>query len=216
MKEKTPGEMVEWAISAAGFEGLNPQSRERLEAYAREVGSWSEKMHLVGRGRLAGNLELLVLDSLLLLRAAEGGGLLVGKIADIGSGAGFPGVVWSIARPELDVTFFERRLKPQLFLERVVARLGLDRARVIGDDASRFREPASFDVAVSKAAGRLAVILPIADLLLRPEGVYITIKGRAWRSEVPGRRRTAMRLQSAVELGGKRGTAIIFRKRQIL
>lgn len=215
MTEKKPEGVVEWAVRAAGCADVDSESKQRLETYVREVGSWNAKMHLVGRGRLAGNLEILMLDSLLLLQAAEESGLLEErKAADIGSGAGFPGVVWKIARPALCVTFFERRLKPQLFLERIVALLGLDRVTIVGDDASRSGEPGSFDVAVSKAAGRLALILPIAERLLKPEGAYITIKGCSWKGEIPEGRRTSMQFECAIELARKRGTAVIFRKRQ--
>jgi 16S rRNA (guanine527-N7)-methyltransferase len=206
-------EEVGAALRKAGYGALPSGAREKLEGYIGEVSVWSERMHLVGRSRLGGNLALLVLDSLLLLRTAEESALPLHRVADVGSGAGFPGVVWKILRPDLEMTLFERRLKPALFLERIVTLAGLEGAKVVGGDASSWREPGSFDLVVSKAAGRLATILPLAELLLRTDGAYITIKGRGWKSEIPEPPQAAMRFEAAVNLPEKRGTAILFRKR---
>jgi len=206
-------ERVGSALRKAGYGALAPGAREKLESYIGEVGAWSERIHLVGRSRLGGNLGLLVLDSLLLLRTAEESALPLHRVADIGSGAGFPGVVWKILRPDLEMTLFERRLKPALFLERIVTLVGLEGARVVGGDASNCREAGSFDLVVSKAAGRLAAILPLAELLLRTDGAYITIKGRSWESEIPEPPQGAMRFEAAANLPEKRGTAILFRKK---
>ena len=208
--------LVESALRRAGTPGMELESRERLVEYTKQVDAWSEKMHLVGKGRQGVNLELLVLDSLLLLGAAEERGLCMRRVADIGSGAGFPGVVWKIARPGLDVTLFERKTKPQLFLERIVAVLGLDGIEVFGGDAAGYAGPEAFDLVVSKAAGRLGEILPLAERLLGPDGVYLTIKGRSWESEVQGTPKGSMRFESAAGLPERRGAAVVFRKRRAL
>jgi 16S rRNA (guanine527-N7)-methyltransferase len=205
-------ERVARALEKAGYWDLAPAPRQKLEGYAREVSVWGERMHLVGRNRLAGNLELLILDSLLLLRAAGESARAARKVADIGSGAGFPGVVWKIARPELDMTLFERRLKPGLFLERVVTLLGLEGIEIVGEDAANYREAGAFDLVVSKAAGRFADLLPLVERLLAPNGAYLTIKGRAWKAELPDFPESAMRFESSTNLPEKRGAAIVFRK----
>jgi len=215
MMVKKIEEIVERALGRAGLMEIEPESREKLDRYIREVDGWSGRIHLVGRGRLGDNLELLVLDSLLLVRAAEASGVVIRRVADIGSGAGFPGVVWKIVRPGIEVTLFERRLKPALFLERMAMRLGLEGAEVVGDDAVRYEGEGTFDIVVSKAAGRLAGVLPLADRLLMANGAYITIKGRSWRSEIPKAPRGAMHFDSAAELPEGRGTVVLFRKQQM-
>jgi 16S rRNA (guanine527-N7)-methyltransferase len=206
------GKVAEDALRRAGFDNADPETIRRLSLYLKEVEFWNAKMHLVGRGRFGTSLDLLLFDSLALLTAAGGSGLETDKVGDIGSGAGFPGLVWKIARPRLNLTLFERRLKPQLFLERVVLQLGLKGIAVFGDDAANFKETGTFDLVISKAAGRLAGILPLAERLLAPGGTYLTVKGKSWKSELPQPRRTRMCLESAVELPEKRGTALIFRK----
>jgi 16S rRNA (guanine(527)-N(7))-methyltransferase RsmG len=203
---------VESAIRRSELADLAPDAREGLVWFTREVDLWSERIHLVGRGRRGRNIGLLVLDSLLLLRVAEERGLVMNRAADVGSGAGFPGMVWKIARPRLDLTLFERRLKPQLFLERIVAHSGLAGVRVVAAEAERAGNHGGFDLVVSKAAGRIETMLPLAEELLRPGGAYLTVKGRLWREEAEAPGKGPMPLEAAVALPEKRGTALIFRK----
>ncbi len=212
MAGKDMARISEDTLERAGFGGTDPETARQLTLYLQEVDFWSGKMHLVGKGRLGSSLELLVLDSLALLGVAEKSGIAAGRVADIGSGAGFPGLVWKIVRPGLRLTLFERRLKPQLFLDRIVAQLGLAGIAVVGEDAASCKEAGAFDLVVSKAAGRLASILPLADRLLAPGGAYITIKGRSWESEVPRSAQAPLRLESAAELPENRGVALVFRK----
>jgi 16S rRNA (guanine527-N7)-methyltransferase len=212
MAGKEMGEIAEAALRRAGFGSEDPEAMRQLSLYLQEVDFWNARMHLVGRGRFGTSLELLVLDSLMLLTVAGESALAAGRVADIGSGAGFPGLVWKIVRPRLDLTLFERRLKPQLFLERVVVRLGLKGIKVLGEDAANCGEAGAFDLVISKAAGRFAEILPLADRLLVPGGAYVTVKGRAWRSELPRRAQSPMNLESATDLPENRGTALVFRK----
>ena len=212
MGDRDMGEIAEAALRRAGFDSEDPERISRLSLYLQEVDFWNARIHLVGRGRFGASLELLVLDSLTLLTAAGKSALSASRVADIGSGAGFPGLVWKIVRPQLALTLFERRLKPQLFLERVVVRLGLKGITVFGGDAANYGENGAFDLVISKAAGRFADILPLAERLLVPGGAYVTVKGGSWRSELPKRPQSPMRLESAAELPEKRGTAVVFRK----
>ena len=210
-------ECIHSALRRAGAGEIATGTRERMDRYVEEVALWSDRMHLIGRGRMRRNLELLILDSLLLLKAAEESVLRrepgrAWRVADIGSGAGFPGIVWKILTPSIDVTLFERKMKPQLFLDRIISLLGLEGARVVGQDASTFKGPGAFDLAASKAAGRLDIILPLAEKLLIPGGAYVTIKGRAWRDELSEPGQGVMRLDSKRELPEKRGFALIFHK----
>lgn len=236
---ESSGERIQDTLLKAGLGDAAPDVMEQLDRFMGEVAAWSERVHLVGRGRMRSSLSLLLLDSLLLLQAAQQKGLLRhaepsesversasalaphGKtaaeapkcrVADIGSGAGFPGIAWKIVRGDLDVTLFERKMKPQLFLERIIVRLSIAGVRVIGEDAAHFVESNAFDLVTSKASGKLGAILPLAERLLAPGGAYMTIKGRAWREEIPVHPRGSIRLDSAIDLPEKRGAALIFRR----
>ncbi len=224
MAEDRMHEEVYDAVSKSGYTDLSPENVEMLETFAREVALWSVKIHLVGRGSIEKNVRLLILDSLLLLKTGEGLGIVprVGEVparqyigvADIGAGAGFPGLVWKIARPDLRVTLFERKERAHAFLERIIAALGLVGAEALLEDAGK-HERERFSIVTSKAAGRLATLLPLAEMLLADGGSYMTIKGGAWRKELAGASQAGMSLLAAVELPERRGAALCFRKASI-
>ena len=192
--------------------------QDLLERFAKEVARWSSRTHLVGRSKKEENILISLLDSLHLLRFAERSGE-PGKeararrmVADIGSGAGFPGVVWAIARPDMDVTLFERREKPRLFLERTAALLGLGGTVVVSGDTNRYEQSDVFDIIASKAAGRLDVIAPIAGELLRAGGIYVTIKGGGWEEEMASMGEGLFDLESEGRLPDGRGSMLLLRK----
>jgi 16S rRNA (guanine527-N7)-methyltransferase len=212
MDHRINEETVAAALHLSRIGGVPPEAARRLALFLGEVDFWSGKVHLVGKGRLESSMKVLLLDSLALLWAAESSALTMKRVADIGSGAGFPGLVWKIVRPAMKMTLFERRLKPQSFLERAVARLGLDGAAVVGEAGARSPWEGAFDLVTSKAAGRVGSILPLAERLLAPGGAYITVKGSSWEKEMPERDRFSVRLETLVELPEMRGTALIFRK----
>jgi 16S rRNA (guanine(527)-N(7))-methyltransferase RsmG len=185
-----------------------------LERFAGEVGRWGQRTHLVGKSNIEGNIMISLLDSLHLLRFAECSGDLESAdgsrrtVADIGSGAGFPGIVWVIARPDIDMTLFERREKPQLFLGRTTRLLGLDGTVVVGGEAGGGEGAGRFDLVVSKAAGRLDMMIPIAGELLREGGAYLTIKGEGWKGEMPQETESRISFVSEERLPGDRGSML--------
>jgi 16S rRNA (guanine(527)-N(7))-methyltransferase RsmG len=189
-----------------------------LERFAVEVERWARRTHLVGKSKIEENVMTSLLDSLHLLRFAERSEDLAVRgdrritTADIGSGAGFPGIVWAIARPDMAITLFERREKPSLFLERTIRVLGLGETAEVSGEAVGGERAGRFDLVVSKAAGRFDEMLPIAGELLRPGGVYLTIKGEGWRDEMPGGQRCAMKLESVENLPGERGVMLRLRR----
>lgn len=205
------------ALASSGMAGLLDSERLKLQAYIAEVSLWGDRIHLFGRARRDENLRAQLLDSLLLLAAAEKAAPDVFdasrvRLADIGSGAGFPGLVWKIVRPRIEVVLFERRGKPHIFLERTVAILALAGAEASGKDAAAHAGAGAFDVVVSKAAGRLREMLPLAERLLALGGLYVTIKGASWKEELDLAGGGAMKDAASVELPHDRGHALFFRK----
>ena len=193
-------------------------SRELLARFAEEVRRWGVRTHLVGKSNIEENIMTSLLDSLHLLRFAERAGDLARKagdrcaVADIGSGAGFPGVAWAIARPDIAIVLFERRERPRLFLERTVKLLGLEGTATAGGEAGGSERAGEFDIVISKAAGRLDIMLPVADGLLVPGGAYLTVKGGDWRGEASEAAAGSMRLEGSERLPGERGTMLRFQK----
>lgn len=96
-----------------------------------------------------------------------------GRVVDLGSGGGVPGLVVAWDRPDLAVTMIDRRQKRTDFVERMVIRLGLD-VRVdvrCGDVRDLVRDaPASFDAVTARGFGPPRLTLGLARALIRPGG----------------------------------------------
>ncbi len=107
-------------------------------------------------------------------------------VADVGSGAGLPGLVWAIARTDLRVTLIEPLLRRTNFLEEAVDILGLDQVTVLRARAEDVQE--SFDVVTARAVAPLEKLAGWCLPLVRPGGVLLALKGRTAEEEVASSR----------------------------
>ena len=109
-------------------------------------------------------------------------------MADLGSGAGFPGVPIAIAEPAVTLTLIESHTRRAEFLEQLVAELALPAVTVVrgrAEDAGRMPElRAGFDVAVARALAVMPVLVEYALPLLREGGLLATPKGSRARDEL--------------------------------
>lgn len=118
------------------------------------------------------------------------------SIADVGSGAGLPGVVLAIARPDLRVTLLEPMARRVAFLEEVRKRLGLDAVQVVRARAEQWADPARFEVVTARAVAALPQLLSWSMPLLGDGGVLLAMKGSSAADEV-GAARAELRRWSA-------------------
>jgi 16S rRNA (guanine527-N7)-methyltransferase len=110
-----------------------------------------------------------------------------GRIVDLGSGAGLPGLVLAIARPEAEVVLVESVGKKCAWLERTAAALGVENVRVACARAEEL-EDAPFDVVTARALAALPVLCEYAAPLLREGGALVAWKGAVdSREEADGR-----------------------------
>jgi 16S rRNA (guanine527-N7)-methyltransferase len=107
-------------------------------------------------------------------------------VADVGSGAGLPGLVWAIARPDLHMTLIEPLLRRTTFLEEAVEALGLDHVTVVRARAEDVNE--TFDVVTARAVAPLEKLAGWCLPLVRPGGVLLALKGRTAQEEVASSR----------------------------
>ena len=98
-------------------------------------------------------------------------------VCDIGSGAGLPGLVLAIVRPDLRLTLVEPLLRRTTFLEEVVVALGLDNVTVVRGRAEALHGVARFDVVTSRAVAALPKLAEWSLPLVAPEGEMIALKG---------------------------------------
>jgi 16S rRNA (guanine527-N7)-methyltransferase len=106
------------------------------------------------------------------------------SVADIGSGAGLPGVVLAIVRPDLHVSLVEPMARRVAFLEEVRERLGLDTVEVVRRRAEQWREPPRFDVVTARAVAALSKLLPWSMPLVADGGMVLAMKGSGAAEEV--------------------------------
>lgn len=103
------------------------------------------------------------------------------RIADLGAGAGFPGIVLAAARPQARVDLVESARRKCEFMRAALRRSGLANARVVCERAEAWsagegRE--AYDAVAARAVGRLATLAELASPLLREGGVLVAWKGR--------------------------------------
>lgn len=106
------------------------------------------------------------------------------SVCDVGSGAGLPGVVLAIARPDLSVTLCEPLLRRTTFLDQVVAELGLRHVRVVRGRADALHGVERFDIVTSRAVAPLPRLLDWSMPLVSPTGRLVALKGSSVEQEV--------------------------------
>lgn len=149
---------------------------EALRHYERLIRHWSARGNLVSRRDLDRLRDRHVLDSLSLLSWWRG------SLADVGSGAGFPGIPLAIVRPDSPVTLVERSERKARFLQQVVIELALGNVEVIEADVGQPPASGSMDGRVFDTVTARAVAPPAASWrllrgLLAPAGVALLQSG---------------------------------------
>jgi len=105
-------------------------------------------------------------------------------VCDIGSGAGLPGLVLAIRRPDLRVTLVEPLLRRTTFLTEVVDQLGLEHVDVVRGRAEGLRGGRQFQVVTSRAVAPLPRLLDWSIPLVRPGGEVLAMKGSSAEDEL--------------------------------
>ncbi len=128
------------------------------------------------------------------------------SVADVGSGAGLPGLVLAVARPDLAVTLVEPLLRRTVFLEEVVADLGLENVEVVRGRAEEVaRDGRTYDVVTSRAVAPLERLVRWCWPLTSARGGVLAMKGSSAPAEVaealPALRRLGVPDPTVVEAG---------------
>jgi 16S rRNA (guanine527-N7)-methyltransferase len=174
-----------------------------------QVLTWNAALGLVSKKDPAAACERLLLESAELDRTLELTGAL--RIADVGSGGGFPGVVWAIEHPDARVVLIERREKKSAFLERVCRTLPIETATVWAGDARESAAAESlrgrFDLVVAMAVGDPTTTGRQIEWLLGGGARFATTA--AQNVEAP--ERIGRRLERVQSVTGEFGRYVIYR-----
>ena len=167
-------------VLSRGFSQIleRPPSPAEVDAFSRYLAlllQWNRVQRLTSYRRPTDIAEKLFLDSLLFLRWVPPGRA---RLLDLGAGAGIPGLPLKIVKPEITLTLIEARRRRVSFLTVVVRELALEGVSVLAGRAEDLLEAdpglrAAFDVVVTRAAGPLPSILPLAMAFFRPGGCFV-------------------------------------------
>ena len=157
---------------------LTENQYEQFQKYFELLVEWNEKMNLTAITDESGVALKHFADSLSLLNFVDIP--QNSTLADVGTGAGFPGVVLKIARPDIKLTLIDSLNKRLVFLNEVCSQLGID-AELIhsrAEDGARdekLRE--NFDFAVSRAVARMNVLSEYCLPYVKVGGAFCAMKG---------------------------------------
>jgi 16S rRNA (guanine527-N7)-methyltransferase len=134
-------------------------------------------------------------------------------IADVGAGAGFPGLVLAAARPEARVDLIESVTRKCAFMQRAIAAAQLANAHVIcarSEAVAAGRSRETYEAVTARAVGRLSTLAELASPLLADGGVLVAWKGRRNPDEEAELERAVLRLamrpERILEVGGRAGS----------
>ena len=149
---------------------------DALDQYAEILVEYNQKVNLTAITDPEGIEDKHFADSLLLANLPE----TAGKLVDVGTGAGLPGVVAKIFKPELQLTLMEPTGKRVEFLKYVCAQLGLsgvEFAKERAEEAARKVWREQFDVATARGVAALPMLSEYCLPLVKVGGVFLAMKG---------------------------------------
>jgi 16S rRNA (guanine527-N7)-methyltransferase len=174
---------------------VNEKQDQQLFEYFELIAEYNKVMNLTGIDDQDGVYLKHFYDSLTILELL---GDVKGKsIADLGTGAGFPGVVLAIIFPETKIYLIEPLTKRCNFLEVVVDKLELDNVEILNERAEDIEQ--KFDFVVSRAVARLNILLELSIPLVKTGGYFIPMKGSQGKDEIEESRKALKTLNSKVE-----------------
>ena len=167
----------------------------RVQAYAELLAGPGVERGLIGPGEADRLWDRHLLNSGVvaeLIPAASGSDAV--QLADLGSGAGLPGIVLAILLPEVRVTLVEPMARRTIFLHECIAELGLSNAQVRRGRAEELAGQIQADVVTARAVASLDRLAGLAAGLARPGGLVLAIKGATAGRELDQARPVLRRL----------------------
>jgi 16S rRNA (guanine527-N7)-methyltransferase len=164
---------------------LEPQA-DLLQRYADILASDGVDHGLIGPREVPRLWSRHLLNSAVVVDPEAGLVGLHATVADVGSGAGLPGLVWALARPDLQVTLIEPLLRRANFLMQAVENLGIaDRVIVLRGRGEEVKAVwGTFDVVTARAVAPLGKLLGWTIPLLHEGGRLVTLKGQSAQDEI--------------------------------
>jgi len=151
---------------------LDAATQQKLLDYLALLEKWNKVHNLTAVRDPSDMVTLHLLDSLSVLPHIKSGRLL-----DVGSGAGLPGIPLSIVRPDLQVTVMDSSHKKASFMRQAKATLGIPNLEVVCGRVEEFHPEHKFNMVISRAFSDLAEFMRLTAHLCDEGGVWLAMKG---------------------------------------
>ncbi len=145
----------------------------KLATLLTELQRWGARSNLTAIREPAAMVAGHVLDSLAIRRFVTGG-----RLIDVGTGAGFPGLPLAIAEPQLAVELLDSSAKKVAFVRHIIRELGLGNVHAVQSRAESYAPSERFDTVVVRALGAIPNLLEIAGHLVGERGALLALKGQ--------------------------------------
>ncbi len=174
----TPAEQLSTGIRALGLD-VSAEAREKLLAYLALMDKWNRVYNLTALRNPGEWVTHHLLDSLAVMPHMRGP-----VVVDVGSGAGLPGLVLAIVRPDWQVISIEAVDKEAAFQRQVAAELALANVKMEGGRVESVVLDGGADTIVSRAFSNLADFVNLTRHLLKPGGRWVAMKGKKPEEEI--------------------------------
>ena len=154
---------------------LTPKQEQDLETYYKLLIYYNNNVNLTDIKKEEDVYLKHFYDSLTLFKGIDLKENL--KICDLGTGAGFPGLVLKIVFPNLSITLVDSLEKRIKFLDLVIKELELKNIKTVHSRIEEFKEIEAFDVVVSRAVAKINILLELGCKLPKVNGLFVFMKG---------------------------------------
>ena len=180
-----------WNIALTGTQ------LDQLDAFAQILVDYNQKVNLTAITSPEGIEDRHFADSLLFAAQPE----VQGKLVDVGTGAGFPGMPLKILEPSIRMTLLDSLGKRITFLQEVCDELGLQNVQCVHARAEEFaaEHRQSFDFAVSRAVANLSVLCELCLPLVKAGGYFLSMKSVESDEELESAKKAIKTLGGQVE-----------------
>ena len=194
---------------------LDPALSTPLLAYLALLARWNRTYNLTAIRDPREMVGKHLLDSLAMAPAVAELAARGGRLADLGTGPGLPGIPLAIAHPGLRVALVESNGKKARFLREAVRQLGLGNVRVAESRIEAFDAPGEFDAITARALATLPLILELGGHLLAAGGRLLAMKGAVPEDEIaalpPGWQVESVRPLTVPGLAAERHLVVVAR-----
>ena len=158
---------------------LSDQMIDQLMAYLNLIEKWNRVYNLTAIRERDEMIKLHFLDSLSILNHVE-----MEHVLDVGSGAGFPGIVLAITKPELKVTVMDSVNKKTTFMQQVKSELSLTNLNVVNARVEDYQPTILFDGVITRAFSSIQNMLLMTQHTIQKNGAWLAMKSKDVKEEL--------------------------------